>query len=105
MFEQGKICLDDAVIRLFDEYLKTYAYEKTYFDLPKAEQEILDYLAEDPNAGVALIMERLHITRGSMSQYRDRLIKKGILVSSGWGKLDFALPRFREYLLQLQEFR
>ncbi len=39
-----------------------------------------------------------------MSQYRDKLIKKGLLNKVGWGKLDFALPRFREYVLMQSEF-
>lgn len=32
------------------------------------------------------------------SRYRDRLIKKGILVSPTRGKLMFNLPRFKEFI-------
>lgn len=30
------------------------------------------------------------------SLYRDRLIKKGLLISKGYGKIELALPRFNE---------
>ena len=33
-----------------------------------------------------------------MSVYRARLIKKGIINSLGYGKIEFALPRFKEFL-------
>ena len=39
-----------------------------------------------------------------MSQYRDKLLKKGIIAKAGWGVIDFALPRFREYVLLMKEF-
>ena len=49
-------------------------------------------------------MEKLSLDKENISQYRDRLLKKGILINTGWGKLDFALPRFREYIKLQKEF-
>lgn len=46
----------------------------------------------------------LILDKENISQYRDRLLKKGILIKTGWGKLDFALPRFREYVKLQKEF-
>ena len=103
-FEKGKKALDEEIIAEFDSYLRDYVYEKAYFDLPEAEKEIVDILAEHPDASVSEIKERVSFAASGVSQYRDRLIKRGILFSPAWGKLDFALPRFKEYVLLVKEF-
>ena len=33
-----------------------------------------------------------------ISVYRDRLIKKGVLMSKTYGMIEFALPRFYDFL-------
>ncbi len=35
----------------------------------------------------------------TLSVYRDRLIKKGIIVSPKYAYLEYSLPRFRNFLL------
>ena len=39
------------------------------------------------------------MNKQNISQYRDKLLKKGIIVKTGWGKIAFTLPRLKEYLL------
>ena len=104
MFESGKKEVDDAVLESFDRYLRDYVYEKIYYDLPTTEKKIVNALASSKTGGIAEIMQELNIPRESMSQYRDKLLKKGIIAKAGWGVIDFALPRFREYVLLMKEF-
>ena len=42
------------------------------------------------------LRERLGLTSGEMSVYRDRLAKKGIIDTSSYGYMSFKLPRFKE---------
>lgn len=104
LFEREKKVVDYNVLKQFDAYLREYVYEKVYFDLSETERKILRFLANDNDKKVASIIDETGISRESMSQYRDKLIKKGLLNKVGWGKLDFALPRFREYILVQSEF-
>ena len=68
------------------------------------EKEIIIALASSENNKISNLMDSTKIGKEKMSQYRDKLIKKGILVSAGWGKIDFALPRFKEYVQIQKEF-
>jgi len=47
---------------------------------------------------VSIILERTGMKKEYFSRYRDRLIKKGILLSPMRGKLTFNLPRFKEFI-------
>jgi winged helix-turn-helix DNA-binding protein len=46
------------------------------------------------------IIRRLGVSPGYVQQYRKRLLDAGLVVQSGWGKLDLALPHLRQYLRQ-----
>lgn len=104
MYENNKKRLDEEVIKEFDKYLRDYVYEKLYFDLPDVERKFVNSLADSENGKISEIMLKLGMGKENISQYRDRLLKKGILVKNGWGKLDFALPRFKEYIIIQKEF-
>ena len=104
LFDAKKAKLDDDIINEFDTYLREYVYEKIYFDMPDNEKTVVTALASSKEKKVADIINSTNINKEKMSQYRDKLIKKGVIVSTGWGKLDFALPRFNEYVLLQKEF-
>lgn len=104
MYENKKETLDDETIKEFDRYLRDYVYEKVYYDLPEIEKKIINTLAYLEEGKISDVMESLKMNKENISQYRDRLLKKGILIKSGWGKLDFALPRFREFIKIQREF-
>lgn len=104
MFKNEKQRIDDEIIKEFDKYLREYVYEKIYFDLPTTERNIINCMAKEDDGNISSIMEKLEISKESISQYRDKLIKKGVLNKPNWGKLDFALPRFKEYVLLQLDF-
>ena len=82
--------------KLIDMYVIMY--------LPEIEKKIINTLAYLEEGKISDVMESLKMNKENISQYRDRLLKKGILIKSGWGKLDFALPRFREFIKIQREF-
>ena len=103
LFEYDKKKLDDDILKEFDRYLREYVYEKVYSDLPDVERKIVNLLSQNDDGNISSIMEQLKMNKENISQYRDRLLKKGLLIKDGWGKLAFALPRFKEFvLLQLK---
>ena len=85
LFEQNKKKLDGNVLKEFDRYLREYVYEKIYFDLPDKEKMIVNALSKIDDGSISNIMENLKMNKENISQYRDKLLKKGILVKNGWG--------------------
>ena len=78
----------------YDEYLEEYVYEKIWMELSAKEREILAQIPPDGEIQVSQLREKLDMSSNMMSVYRDRLKKQGILDTSKYGWLSFALPRF-----------
>lgn len=64
--------------------------------LNRKERTILESFKSNSPVEVSLVLSKCNMSKEYLSRYRDRLIKKGILVSPTRGKLMFALPRFKE---------
>ena len=74
--------LDNKVISKYDKYLEDYVYDKMLADL----------------------VNDLKISSKDFSPYRDRLIKKGLLVSDKPGEFSLTLLRLKEYINNKQLF-
>lgn len=103
LFEKKEKTLNKKIIAEFDNYLREYVYEKIYYDLPETEKLFVLALASTTGE-ISKVMEELNMNKQNISQYRDKLLKKGIIVKTGWGKIAFTLPRLKEYLLIQKEF-
>ena len=93
--------LNDELLKEYDKYLRTYVYEKIWNDLPKKEREIVIAISNLKERTTKKIMEEVNMNKFNFSQYRNRLVKKGIVYSPDWGELDFVLPRFSKYVLDI----
>lgn len=82
-----------------DQYLSIYVYDKIWSVLPKNEKELLMCFDKDEMSTEELL-NKIPYDNKSYSVYRERLIKRGLLVSSGHGKISFTLPRFLEFVLK-----
>lgn len=90
----------DKLLPEYDSYLFEYVYEKVWSELSEIDQEILYELVKmEVNAvKVKDLRDRLEMNSNKFNVYRDRLIKKGILISKTYGYVEMALPRFDEYI-------
>ncbi len=82
----------------FDHYLSDYVFEKVYSSLSLKEQKIVKCFQSDDPIKTEEILRRSGLGNSMWSVYRDRLIKEGVLVAPSFGNLEFALPRFNEFL-------
>ena len=98
MFEQKKKKVDEELLASFDESLDEYAYSKIWSALSEVEKKIVVSIDSNSPVMVSLILERTKMSKGYFCRYRDRLIKKGVLMCHERGKLSFALPRFKEFV-------
>ena len=88
----------DDILPEYDQYLDEYVYSKIWSELSELDKEILTELATGEENKVKDIREKLQMSSSLFSVYRDRLKRKGVVDTSEYGKITFALPRFGEYV-------
>ena len=95
-WEKKDKSIDKKLLKDYDVYLAELVYDRLWDSLPEQEQLIIKSISKDCHTG--LIMEETNINEKQLSVYRDRLIKRGLVVSKKRGELSFTLPRFKEYV-------
>lgn len=90
--------MDQDVLVEYDQYLCEYVYEKVYSELSAKEKEIVLNMNEE-DTDITSLREKMNIDTKSMSVYRNRLIKKGVITPTSYGNIAFSLPRFNEFLM------
>lgn len=98
LYNKGNVELDDDFYSMYDQYLQEYVYEKVWSELSNQEQIILKSFGTNKKVKIEDILKRINKTNSYFSLYRQRLIKKGILIAPTYGYLQFTLPRFYEYI-------
>lgn len=89
-----------VVLPDYDAMLADASYRKIWMECSETDQRILNAMARIDSDRVAEIRKACgEMPPNYFSNYRQRLMKRGILTSSSHGTLQFALPRFREFVL------
>ena len=86
------------VLSEYRQYLDDYVYEKLWAELSEMDKKVARGIAESESGNFAEVRETLKIDGNNLSQYRRRLIKKGLLSGEERGKLQFTLPLFEEFV-------
>lgn len=89
--------INDVIVD-YDQYLADYVYDKLFSELSEKEQRIVLSFKGNDKIKTSDLCEATNLDIKTLSAYRDRLLKKGIVTSPTYGYLEFALPRFYEYL-------
>ena len=88
----------DELLPEYDDYLDTYSYEKIWSELPLSEKNIISLLSENEARKVSDIRNELNISSNDMASYRDRLKRKGLILTEQFGYMTLTLPRFSEII-------
>lgn len=94
---KDKKALED-ILPEYDQYLEEYVYSKIWSEASPKDQAILGVISRSGETKVKNIRERIGMTSGQFSIYRERLKNKGILDTRTYGEVSFALPRFAEFI-------
>ena len=89
---RDEIELEEIVLKL-DDLLDDFVYKKIWMSLSKQDKEVVLAINEGETK-VSEICKKLDMTSGVFARYRDRLMKRGIIISTGHGYVSLALPRF-----------
>ncbi|MCQ2799883.1 MAG: winged helix-turn-helix transcriptional regulator [Bacilli bacterium] len=98
MFEKGGKSITEMFLAEYEQYLVDYVYEKIVSELSKTEKKILANYEDDKDIKLSEIAARANMDEKTISVYRDRLIKKGIIRQTNYGYTELTLPRFAHYL-------
>lgn len=88
------------ILDKFDQHLWKYVYEKLWAKLSAIDRKIVNVIANDINKVEKIRME-LGMNSNTFTVYRKRLIKKGIIHSPQYVYLEFILPSFKEFVLDM----
>lgn len=92
------------VIPEYDAYLEMYVYEKIWDGLSARDRDACRGMSMTESTRVADIRQSAGMDSNTFAVYRDRLLKRGVATSTEYGHLEFALPRFREFVLRRYDF-
>ena len=98
LYEKENKGLSIDVLNEFDQYMADYVYDKVYSKLSANEQKLLLSFKTNLELKVEDLRNNCGFDSKTMGVYRDRLLKKGILISPKYGYLKFTFPRFMKYL-------
>ena len=92
--------LADMIKEPYFTKLIEYSYDKLYSELSAKDIEVINVLADfgGEDVKVAKISEAIGMTNNTMSTYRQRLEKGGVIDTSHFGHFSFALPYFKEFV-------
>ncbi len=84
----------EEVLPEYDRYLEEYVYSKIWSELSDTDKKVVSVMAETGKTKVGEIRTKLSMEPEKFSVYRDRLRRKGVIDTSRYGTVTFALPRF-----------
>lgn len=99
LWEKGTTDLDTQTLSDLDSRLREYVYEKIWAELSLNDRKLILAFESDEEHEVSALIASSGFDKKTFSVYRDRLIKRGLLTSHGYGKLTLLLPRFHQFLL------
>lgn len=99
LWEKGSAELGTDVLSELDLRLQEYVYEKIWSELSSNDKKFLLAFDNEEEHTVGTLLDATGFDKKTFSVYRDRLIKRGLISSSGYGKLQLLLPRFHQFLL------
>ncbi len=104
-FESDKKEINDTLLKNYDKYLQDNGYNIIWKDLTNKEQNICFAISDSKNKETKEIMNLANMKESNFQNYRNKLIEKEIISPTGYGKVDFTLPRFNEFVQLMKFFR
>lgn len=98
MWESEDKEINDEYLAHVDAALERYVYRKIWSELSDKDKWYLMFLAEKETMRVSDLLEISSQKKNEFSQYRERLIEKGIIYSPQRGVISWRLPRFENFV-------
>ena len=93
----------DELLDEFDLYMEDYVYSKIWSELTVTDRRTLRGLCFSENGVAESIRKYTGQNQNQYNKSRASLIKKELIESVGYGRIDFTLPRFKEFILKKED--
>lgn len=96
----------ENILTEYDSILSSTAYSQIWRDLSEKDRQVCKAMTKAKGEDISEIRELAGITSPQeMNNYKKRLLLHGVITETGYGKIKFCLPRFKEFIKeQLIEF-
>ena len=98
LWENKTTTINDKLMSKYDQYLQEYVYDKIWTELSDKDKLFLSSLSGEQETSIEEIKNKTGMDKKTASVYRDRLIKRGIIDPTTYGKVSLKLPRFYEFI-------
>lgn len=98
LWDKGSPVVDDDVLKRYDDELESKVYSSIWKSLSECEKMYLCCIAQKEEMTVSEILELAKKKSNEFSQYREKLIRKGLIESVEYGKIRQKLPRFDSFV-------
>ena len=98
LWENKTTDINERIMSKYDQYLQEYVYEKIWMELSENDRLVLSSFQNENETSIEEIKNQTGLDKKTISVYRDRLIKRGIIESVSYGKTSLRLPRFYEFV-------
>ncbi|MBQ7250048.1 MAG: ATP-binding protein [Bacilli bacterium] len=95
--------IDNRLMSDYDDYLRRNGYGVIWKDLTAQEKRFCLEAGNGDNPDLRAISGAMQLSESNFQRLRSQLIEKGIIKSTGYGKIAFALPRFKQFV-ELQAY-
>lgn len=102
-YEYSDGCTLEELLLKLDAMLDDYVYRKIWISLSERDREVVTAMLHKGKMKVKDVCEATGMTSQSFSRYRERLMRKGLILSPQRGFVELALPRFDEVIELYQE--
>ena len=86
------------LLNRFDAQLADATYNKLWSNLSETDQRVVKCITDNEGGKTKDIAAASEMDSNKFNQYRRRLKEQGIIDVSQYGKISFALPRFKEFV-------
>ncbi len=104
LWDKGKKDIDDDVVTEFDAMLYDGSYKAIWDRLTGNEKKVILAMAHSNTMQIKDIRERAGMESNQFAPYRENLKENGLINTGTYGKITFTLPRFREFVLRMEEY-
>ena len=101
-WERKEDFLSKDVLEEFDDRIADAAYTKLWAELSETDRAVLIGITKAKSNSVKDIRETVKMDANKFNQYRKRLSIRGLIDVSRYGIINFALPRFSNFVIMTE---
>lgn len=104
LWDMGKKDIDDEVVTEFDAMLYDGSYKAIWDHLTEKEKSVVLAIAHSDTMLIKDIREKAGMESNQFAPYRESLKESGLVNTETYGKISFTLPRFKEFVIRMEEY-